>query len=193
MDDDRIRWDERYRLVADESGTAAADVVPRRPEILAWFPDLVRRLPTSGRALDLACGTGAVTLWLAARSLRVAALDVSPVAIDILEAAARDAGLEPLVDARVTDLDTGIPDDLVDLDLIVCQRFRDPALYPALPEHLRPGGLALVTVLSTVGADAPGPYHAPAGELLGAFTGDGCTVIAHDERDGVASIALHRP
>ena len=40
--------------------------------------------------------------------------------------------------------------------MVVCQRFRDPRLYPQLVERLAPGGLLVVTVLSEVG-DEPGP------------------------------------
>ena len=148
---------------------------------------------SSGRALDLACGTGAVTLWLAAGGMDVLAVDVSPAAIALLEAAAHAAGLADLVDGRVADLDLGLPDP-GPFDIIVCQRFRDPQLYPAIAAALAPGGHACVTVLSAVDRDGPpGRFHAEPGELLDAFDDPELDVLAHAERDGTASIVIHRP
>ncbi len=146
------------------------------PEPLGDRVDLAASIPTSGTAIDIACGLGAQSLWLAARGLRVIALDVSPVAIERVRAAADAAGFTDHVDARVVDLDDGIPEGTPSADVIVCQRFRHPQLYPSIIEHLAPGGIAIVTVLSEVGlsdvglSQPPGPFHAPAGELVTAFS-----------------------
>jgi SAM-dependent methyltransferase len=188
MDTDGARWDERY--------SGAEPAVPRRPEAfsLTGAPADPRR--PGGRALDVACGTGGTSLWLAAGGMRVVALDVSARAIELLRIASRRSGLQHLVDARVVDLDDGLPDD-GPFDLIVCQRFRDVALYPLLAAVLAPGGVAAITVLSAVGRDPgdapPGPFHAVPGELLDAFAPTGLDVRAHAEADGIASIVLHRP
>ncbi len=73
-------------------------------------------------------------------------------AIDALRRAAGRRGLEHRIDARVVDLDDGLPADVRGLcSLVVCQRFRDPRLYPAIADAARPGGLIVVTVLSAVG------------------------------------------
>jgi SAM-dependent methyltransferase len=192
VDDDRQRWDRRYQHAVDERGPGSTAVEPTAPDVLAWFPDLVDRLPGAGRALDLACGPGSVALWLAARGFSVVGLDVSPIAIGLLRDAAGVSGLDGRIDAVVADLDLGIPDDLVDFDLIVCQRFRDPSLYPVMVERLRTGGMSFVTVLSAVGSDDPGAFHAPRGELLAAFTNDTCDIVHHREGNGLASIVLRR-
>jgi SAM-dependent methyltransferase len=192
MDDDRQRWDRRYTDAVGDGAAGSGVVEPAAPEVLAQVQGLTDRLPATGRALDVACGPGSVTLWLASRGLDVVALDVSPVAIGLLGQAARTADLAVRIEARVADLDLGIPDDLVDLDLIVCQRFRDPSLYAVMVDRLRSGGVAMVTVLSTVGADAPGPFHALRGELLAAFTNDRCEVVHHREGDGIASIVAQK-
>lgn len=144
-------------------------------------------MPTSGRALDLACGTGAQSLWLAERGLDVVALDVSPAAIDLLSQAADTAGLD--IDARVHDTDCGLPADLDDLDVIVCQRFRSVDLYGQLVSRLAEGGVLLLTVLSAVGSEG-GRFHAAAGELIDAFGRH--DVVHHAEGDGLASIAVRR-
>jgi SAM-dependent methyltransferase len=185
MHDDASRWDERYR--------DTDPVNPAAPEPLGERADLRALIPTAGTAIDIACGLGAQALWLAERGLQVTALDVSPVAIDRVRAAAGSAGLADRLDARVVDLDDGLPDDAGPADVIVCQRFRHPQLYPAIVERLAPGGIAIVTVLSEVGLDqASGPFHAPAGELAAAFSGDHIDILYSDEANGQATMMLRR-
>jgi SAM-dependent methyltransferase len=185
VDVDAERWDQRYE--------SAPQVAARAPEVVALWPAVDTLLPTSGRCVDVASGPGGVTLWLAERGLDVTALDVSGVAIRLLDAAATTSELAGRVDARAVDLDDGLPDDLHDVDLIVCQRFRDPLLYPTMIDRLRIGGLAVVTVLSSVGADDPGPFHAPAGELRAAFTNARCEILYDHEADGLAHVVVRRP
>ena len=185
MDSDRRRWDKRYADVSTAS--------PAAPDALAapGAPADVRR--AGGRALDLACGTGAVSLWLADGGMEVLAVDVSPRAIALLRRAAGDAGVSALVDARVGDLDAGLPDP-GPFDVIVCQRFRDRRLYPAIVTALTPGGYGCVTVLTVVDRrDPQGRFRAPRRELLDAFAGSELTVLAHRAADGTASIVLRRP
>ncbi|MGB0112450.1 MAG: methyltransferase domain-containing protein [Ilumatobacteraceae bacterium] len=185
MDDDATRWNERYR---DATSSQASP-----PDVLVAHPDVIERLPDPGRAVDIACGAGAQSLWLASLGHRVTALDVSPVAIDLTRASAQRAGVDGSIDARVVDLDAGLPTELTDLDVIVCQRFRHPDLYPEIVQRLRRGGVAIVTVLSEVGLSTPaGPFHAPAGDLRDAFTRDDTDVLVDVEADGQASIVLRR-
>lgn len=183
--DDATRWDLRY---ADREVPG-----PAPPEALAAQDDLLAALPTSGRALDIACGAGAQAAWLARRGLTVVALDVSPRAIELAVRAAAAAGWPERVDARVHDLDQGLPRGLGRFDVVLCQRFRDVGLYRPIVEHLAPGGIGIVTVLSSVGREQPsGPYHAPPGEL-GATIGAGPVEVLHDvESAGTASIVVRR-
>ncbi len=155
--------------------------------------DLRALVPTSGRALDIACGRGAQSLWLAVRGLDVVAIDVSDVAIELTEAAAAATGVSQRVDARQQDLSDGLPTDLGEFDIIVCQRFRNRRVLESLPPRLLPGGMALVSVLSAVGLErTPGKFHAPAGELVDQFTRDDVEIIWHTESSGLASIAIRR-
>lgn len=187
MDEDRVRWDERY---AARGGASPAS--PQAPEALALLDEgMLAQLPTGGRALDIACGAGSQSLWLAERGMEVTALDVSPLAIALTDAAAREHGVADRIDARVHDLDDGLPPDVVDIAFVVCQRFRGRDLSPQIARALSPGGLAIVTVLSAVGLDGvPGEFHAPAGELVGAFTTTDVDIVAQSERDGIASIVV---
>jgi len=173
-DADRLRWDGRYTT------TGPADIgVARLPTVFARYAD---EFPTAGKALDLACGQGGTSVWLARRGLRVWGVDTSPIAID----QARDLADRCQVLQRcrfgVVDLDDGLPAG-EPMDAIVCHRFRAPQLYPAIVERLAPGGLLAISVLSEVGAD-PGPYRASPGELMAAF--GGLNLIADGEGDGIA-------
>jgi len=168
-DADRARWDARH--------AAAEDVVPLPPDALRGREDWV---PTAGRALDVACGRGAVALWLARRGLVVDAVDVSPVAL----AAGAQRGADLPVRWIRHDLDAGLPGP-GPYDVVVAQRFRSPALYPALVASLAPGGLLVVTVLSEVD-EGPGPFRAAPGELCAAF--GSLDVLVHHEANGEASL-----
>jgi len=182
--DDGTRWDARY---ADRD----AHITPVAPDAVATA-GLVDRIPTTGRALDVACGLGAQTIWLAQRGFEVTALDVSHEAVRRVDDAARRHEVHERVAATAFDLDRGLPDDAVGFDIIVCQRFRAPHLYEALIERLVPGGWLIMTVLSETGAADPGEFHAPPGELTLFFDRPGCTLVTHHEADGEESIIVQR-
>lgn len=143
-------------------------------------------LPTSGHALDVACGAGRGSVWLADRGLDVLGVDVSPVAIALAEQLAAESELGRCCRFVTHDLDTGLPDGPA-VDLVFCHLFNAPALDDALVERLTPGGILAVTVLSVVEAE-PGPFRAEPGELLHRFRDS--DVIGHEERDGRATIVV---
>jgi len=195
MDADRRCWDERWNAGSDSDDRGT----PTPPVILQAHPELLDAVPADGVGVDVACGLGAQALWMAERGLHVTALDVSPVAIDSVRARVRDAAASGgiHVDAVVWDTDDGLPAHLVDLALVVCQRYRATDLYDDFVERLRPGGCLVLTVLSAVGlAGEAGPFHAPPGELTDSFAGavsDGVVdVLVDDEGDGQASVVLRR-
>ena len=176
---DRVRWDAAY---ADRD----PDAGPALPQVFAGHAGL---FPMSGSALDVACGTGRAALWLARRGLHVWGLDVSAVAITQARESAIRHGVAERCRFDVADLDEGLPDGLP-VDVVLCHRFRDPGLYPALAARLRPGGLLAICVLSEVGA-SPGRFHAVPGELRTQFTG--LRVIAEQEGDGEAWVMARAP
>lgn len=122
--DDRRHWDERYRF--DAPATAPN----------ATLQALLPRLPPAGRALDVACGTGANAALLAAHGFRVDAVDISREGL--LRARAR-GGLPAL---RVVQMDLDAPAlrDVDAWDLVVCTSFLDRKLLDRLPGWVRPGG-----------------------------------------------------
>ncbi|MDH4278465.1 MAG: methyltransferase domain-containing protein [Acidimicrobiia bacterium] len=176
-DDDRERWNERYGRSADP---AARPIIPAVP---IDFADHAHRFPTSGRALEPACGTGAGSLWLAGRGLDVTGVDVSSVAVDVATAAARRLDLADRCRFVVADLDDGLP-DTPPVDLIMCHRFRNPTLYEPMVARLAVGGVLAIAVLSEVGS-APGRFRAVPGELREAF-GDRLDVLVDSEGAGTA-------
>jgi SAM-dependent methyltransferase len=179
--DDRERWDGRFAAVG-------AAEVPAPPTGLLGSVEL---LPAGGRALDVACGRGATAVWLAERGFVVEAVDVSPVALGFAAGLAAAHGVADRVRWHAHDLDAGLPAGLGSgFAVVVCQRFRDPRLYPALAGALAPGGLLVLTVLSRVG-DEGGPFRAEPGELAAAF--GGLDVLAHREGDGEAALVARAP
>jgi SAM-dependent methyltransferase len=158
--EDRRRWDERYA----SQGPATVETV-EPPSIFAAYAEV---FPTTGRALDLACGQGRGSVWLARRGLHVLGLDISPVAISQARELARRTGVDDRCRFDVVDLDDGLPAGSP-VDVILCHKFRDRRLDHAIVERLAPGGLLAIAVLSEVDASA-GPFRAVSGELPAAFS-----------------------
>jgi SAM-dependent methyltransferase len=156
---DRRRWDEQHASLEPASVGA---VEP--PGVFAAYVEV---FPTTGRALDLACGRGLGTVWLARRGLEVLGLDISPVAIAQARDLAQRSGVGDRCRFETADFDDGLPAG-PPVDVILCHKFRDRSLDRAIIARLAPGGLLAIAVLGEVGA-APGPYRAVAGELAAAF------------------------
>jgi len=160
---DRLRWDERY---ASQGPPPVGAIRP--PDIFAPHADT---FPTTGHALDLACGPGLCTVWLAQRGLRVSAVDISPVAIGQARDLARCSGVEDRCRFDEFDLDAGLPAWPLSkgrADVVVCHKFWDRRLSRAIIARLAPGGLLAIAACSEVDA-APGPFRAKPGELTDAF------------------------
>lgn len=173
---DRLRWDSAY---TEQPGGSAVAL----PTVIAPFENL---LPTTGSALDLACGVGSAAVWLAIRGLDVLGVDVSTVAVDQARALARQVGVDARFDAF--DLDAGLPPG-DPVDVLLCHKFRDPRLYEPMMNRLAPGGVLAICVLSEVGA-APGRFRAGSGELQRAFAD--LHPLAVGEGDGLAWLIATR-
>jgi hypothetical protein len=116
---------------------------------------------------------------------------VSEVGLAATAALAERHGVRVGVRCWPHDLDAGLPAGCAGpYDVVICQRFRDPALYSPMIGRLGPGGLLVLTVLSEVG-EAPGPWRATPGELRSAF--DGLEVLAEREGDGEAGVVVRKP
>jgi SAM-dependent methyltransferase len=173
-EDDRIHWDERYQ--GDQMSPVESIGPP--PE----FANHEHLLPTSGNALELACGRGRGALWLAERGLDYHGVDVSPFAIDLARELVDSKGLADHCRLEVHDLDVGLPDG-PPADLILCYKFRDPGLDEAIIDRLKPGGILAIAVLSEVDR-GPGNFRIRPGELIEAFST--LETLLDGEGDGMA-------
>jgi tellurite methyltransferase len=118
--EDKLKWDERHRQ----------KMIPDAPVKLVT--DFARLAPGK-QALDIACGTGRNSRYLASEGFEVDALDISSVAIDSLQGI---KGVHP----KEVDFDTyGLP--TAHYDLIVCTYFLDRRLFPQIVEALKEGGI----------------------------------------------------
>jgi SAM-dependent methyltransferase len=124
-------WDRRYAGAGDDEPEPNEHVAA----ILAGL--------TPGRALDLGCGRGRHTLWLARHGWRVVAVDFSAVALAQARRYAR--GLD--VDWRHTDLADHRPEPPLDLAVLAFVHEaadRRRALIGAVAPALAPGGTLLL-------------------------------------------------
>jgi len=166
MEQDRIKWNERYRN----------NPVPRgASEIVKRFQEMI----PGGFGLDIACGTGRNSRFLARKDFDMDAVDVADVAINAL------AGIHPKIRPMCVDLDTWtIPADTYDLILNI--RFLNRRLFPYIKEGLKPGGLLIFEsyLESEDGMHPPvscRDYLLRENELLHAFLS--LKIIYYEERD----------
>ncbi|HEX8698032.1 MAG TPA: class I SAM-dependent methyltransferase [Myxococcaceae bacterium] len=125
-EEDRQRWNTRYREQAQA----------REPS--GFLRSLEGQLPVTGRALDVAGGTGHDALWLARRGLDVTLVDISDVALERAAAAAREAGVAlrtQRVDVECEPLPAG------PYELVLCLNFLWRPLFAEVARVLAPGGL----------------------------------------------------
>lgn len=160
-DTDRKKWDERYA-----TGAYSARTYPT--QLLAdWIDELPR-----GRALDVACGAGRNSLFLAEHGYAVDAVDISSVALDRARATAAERGLN--VNWMEMDLEEEQPPG-DHYDLIVIVRYTHPTLVADLVGRLADGGFLLCEEHLLTDRDVVGPssarFRVRPNELLGLSTG----------------------
>lgn len=164
-------WEARYR-----SGTHCCGQEPNR-----FLIENLHRLPSGGRALDLAMGEGRNALFLARQGFHVTGLDRSPTAVGRARERAAQEGLA--FEAAVVDLENHVlPRETY--DLVVVTLYLQRSLFTPIIEALRPNGMLVYETL-TVGQLKYRP-HNPAfllerGELLDAF--GALEILAYRETD----------
>lgn len=180
----RETWNARYRERGTEPGPPSE-----------WLVSNAALLEGT-RALDLACGTGRNSLFLAARGFTVNALDISEVAVQALRET-------PGVHAHVADLEREpLPRDAYDVIVLINYLQRD--LFAPVAAALAPRGIVIAETVTRAHADELGrPFDRrfllEPGELRRAFPGlavrrceEGLVQRAGRPR-AVASIVAQRP
>jgi tellurite methyltransferase len=127
MRDPAKEWDERYRQ---------GRTMPDEPD--AFLVQNVSLLPKSGKALDIAMGTGRNALYLASLGFRVTGIDLSAVAVEKCRQKAERLGLP--IEAIVADLERS-PLPTEQYDLIVNFYYLQRSLAPQIVAALKPGGV----------------------------------------------------
>jgi SAM-dependent methyltransferase len=160
-DDDRARWDERYR-VGDWADVDEPAAILEHAQ--AW-------LRPPGLALDLACGAGRNSLFLARHGFTVIAVDISLEGLQRLAGRAKEKRLP--IHLIHADLERfALPP--ARFDLIVNTRFLLRSLFPTIRSALKPGGLVIfetynVDEIQLLGGDIRRAYALERGELRQAF------------------------
>lgn len=139
------RWNARYQPVP-------LTQIPPAARMLLEYQHL---LPSTGEALDLACGLGGNALLLAARGLDTWAWDIADIAISRLQAYATQQNLT--VHTEVRDV-AAHPPPAQSFDVIVVSRFLERSIAPALMQALKPGGLLFYQTLTQL---TVGEVHKP--------------------------------
>jgi len=121
---DKARWNEKYQ---------DNNQIPDEP--IKLVKDYAN-LASGTRALDIACGMGRHSKYLAELGFTVDALDISSVAIENLQDI-------PNIHAQEVDFDSyTLPKEKY--DLIVCTYFLERRLFPQIIDALKPNGIILM-------------------------------------------------
>jgi SAM-dependent methyltransferase len=164
---DKTKWEQRYREGAYQDRTHPSvfleDCLPQIQKAQQHRPAL--------RALDIACGAGRNSLFLARQGCQVDAVDISSEALDRAKASARNAELSGITWIE-HDLELGLPATCGNYDLIVMIRYLNLPLLRSVSSHLNPEGFLLSEVHMRSDAEVGGPegtrFRAEAGELKAA-------------------------
>lgn len=200
---DQERWDARYK---DQD---PGEVSPPS-ELLQEAVRLRGSLNPPGTALDLACGGGRNSLWLADQGYEVDAVDVSAEGLALAKKRAQRSAQtgsqsEPKPIRWIhADLDQGLPLP-GEWDLILIIRYLDLALIRQAAARLRPGGLLVVELHMNPGDEPvagprnpnflvePGAIAEATSELSTLVLEEGIVQTGPNRREALARYIGRRP
>jgi SAM-dependent methyltransferase len=172
-------WNERY--LSRERAAEDLDAAPT-PLLLRMASNLA-----PGKALDLACGAGRNSLWLAERKWEVTAVDGASAAIQSLQSRAAERSLR--ISTIVADMEKGeFEIEPSRWDLIAICYYLPGNLFEPAKRGVVPGGLMISIVHITEPDEEESPYRLRPGQLEKYFTG---WEILH-YHEGKANDAAHR-
>lgn len=136
MEADRIKWNQRYSAEQDSPALAPAPFLVQEIECITGM--------TPGRkALDIACGEGRNSIFLARHGFDVTGIDISDQGVALARRRAEQAGVK--VEFLVHDLDGPFMEGT--FDLIINFNFLQRSLIPAALSRLAPGGIFVFETL----------------------------------------------
>lgn len=136
MEADKAKWNLRFESEDSYLG--------RRPSpFLSSGIDRIKRLAPGKRALDIACGEGRNSVFLAQHGFKVTGLDISDVGLGKAVRRAEEAGVS--VDYRQVDLEGYRISE--QFDLIINFNFLLRGLIPEAVQALSPGGLLIIDTI----------------------------------------------
>lgn len=148
------------------------------------------------RVLDLGCGGGRNTLYMALKGHHVTAVDHNPSSLKALDTIVQNEGIAEHVDIQQVDLNhyaiSGEYDALISTVVMMFLQPETPArLIRDMQTHTPPGGYNLIVVAMSTDdypCPMPFPFTFSAGELSGYYTEAGWTIEHYNEDVG----ELHR-
>jgi SAM-dependent methyltransferase len=153
-------WDEIYQTKSIENASASSVLLENK-----------RFLPVHGKALDFACGLAGNGVFMASLGLQVTAWDLSEVAVNKINAFAKDHNLS--VHAEKKDLENDVEQLSGEFDVIVVSFFLCRSALSKIYNLLAPGGVLFYQTFSGEQLNGVGPARADfrlkRGELLMAF------------------------
>ncbi len=166
----RCRWNDRWRKKAVTANFIADP----------WLQK-IRPLLHRGKAIDIACGMGRNAVFLAEQGFAVTAVDVSEVALSLLDDEAQRRGLT--IETLQLDLETAAQLPAGPFDLLLNFFYLHRPLLPQELARVRPGGVIVMRTFSRAGSDRYGPIDPDislrAGELLEIFAD--WEILLHEE------------
>lgn len=140
-------WDTAYLATPFPAHLAA----PGPPQGALWAPDpyLERRIAAfdprrPGVVLDLGCGSGRESVYLAHRGFRVVGLDRLPDALDLARRRAILLGVRPDFETRRLVSGEDLPEG--EIAGVICLRFWAPGVLAGLHRRLGPGAFLVLRV-----------------------------------------------
>jgi SAM-dependent methyltransferase len=173
MEADRIKWNSRF--AAEDS------FLGRQPSpFLAREIDTIKRLLSGRQALDIACGEGRNSVFLARHGFAVTAIDIAETGL--AKAPDRAAAAGVTVTLLHEDLDNYRFSGC--FDLILNFNFLQRRLIPAAMSVLAPGGIFLFDTLlapAVLPPSSPADFYLQPGELRRLFAPFAGEILCYEE------------
>lgn len=171
--EDQIKWDKRYQ----ETSSLLKDRAPSKK-----LQNIINKVQ-GRKALEIACGTGRNSVFLAENGFTVEALDISSVALGFIETKNISN-----IHTKHIDLE-GYEPNKNSYDLIVKTNYLDRAIIPNLLEALKKEGILFIETYmkhpSNTKPSSNPDFLLDQGELK-SFCKEGFEILEYDEFDNEA-------